>query len=530
MKARNSQLESSGLRITSASVGLLIRLKAYRAAVLALIFVGATLLSTSGALADTITVINTNDSGLGSLRQALIDAKGGDTIDATGISGIISLTSAELQVTHSVTINGSGAGNLAVNGNATFRVLENFASKVTISGFTITNGLPVDGNGGGILNHGGLTISDSSIVSNSAAIVPASSGGGISNTEGATLTVTGTTINNNFGSCRGGGIYASNAQVTVINSTISGNWTSQRAQCAGIGGGIFYNGDGTLRVMNTTISGNSAVYGGGIGGDLPGGTTATITDSTISGNVAQWGGVCDFCGSGGGISNIPGQTLTVTNTTINENVAVADGGGISNAGSLTVTDNTISGNSAVNSGMGGGISNSGNLSVTNVTLSGNSAGWHGGGIYNYGGSGRVGDTVLNAGQFGETIFNDGGMMISFGYNLSSDSGGGILTGTGDQINTNPMLGPLQDNGGPTFTHALLAGSPAINAGDPSFTPPPLLDQRGPGFDRIVNGRIDIGSFEVQAGPTPTPTPTPTPKPSPRPSPTPRPRPTPIPRA
>ena len=80
-----------------------------------------------------------------------------------------------------------------------------------------------------------------------------------------------------------------------------------------------------------------------------------------------------------------------------------------------------------------------------------------------------------------------------------------LTGPGDQINTDPMLGPLQDNGGPTFTHALLPGSPAIDAGDPNFTPPPFYDQRGPGFDRVVNGRIDIGSFEVQ-GPTPTATP------------------------
>ena len=66
-----------------------------------------------------------------------------------------------------------------------------------------------------------------------------------------------------------------------------------------------------------------------------------------------------------------------------------------------------------------------------------------------------------------------------------------------------MLGPLQDNGGPTFTHALLPGSPAINAGDPGFTPPPFFDQRGPGFDRVVNGRLDIGSFEVQ-GETRTP--------------------------
>jgi len=71
-----------------------------------------------------------------------------------------------------------------------------------------------------------------------------------------------------------------------------------------------------------------------------------------------------------------------------------------------------------------------------------------------------------------------------------------------------MLGLLEHNGGPTFTHALLPGSPAIDAGDPNFTPPPFFDQRGPGHHRVVNGRIDIGSFEVQVPPTPTPTPTP----------------------
>src|SRR5207245_4040288 len=89
-----------------------------------------------------------------------------------------------------------------------------------------------------------------------------------------------------------------------------------------------------------------------------------------------------------------------------------------------------------------------------------------------------------------------GTIVSLGYNLSSDAGGGFLTATGDQINTDPMLGPLQDNGGPTLTHALLIGSPAINAGDPSFTPPPDFDQRGPGFPRVVGGRLDIGAFEA----------------------------------
>src|SRR5204862_226166 len=78
----------------------------------------------------------------------------------------------------------------------------------------------------------------------------------------------------------------------------------------------------------------------------------------------------------------------------------------------------------------------------------------------------------------------------------------------------PLLGPLQHNGGPTFTHALLHGSPPIDAGDPNFTPPPFHGQRGPGFDRVRNGRIDVGSFEVQAGTTPTPTPTATSSPTP----------------
>ena len=106
--------------------------------------------------------------------------------------------------------------------------------------------------------------------------------------------------------------------------------------------------------------------------------------------------------------------------------------------------------------------------------------------------------------------------MSHGYNISSDDGGGFLNGTGDQINTDPVLGPLQNNGGPTFTHALLPGSPAIDAGDPSFTPPPYYDQRGFRFRRIFNGRIDVGALEVQPEPPPFPTPRPRPTLAPRP--------------
>src|SRR5207249_3567210 len=149
-------------------------------------------------------------------------------------------------------------------------------------------------------------------------------------------------------------------------------------------------------------------------------------------------------------------------------------------------------------------------------LSGNSAN-SGGAINNtasFGGTATldIGDTILNSGATGGTLFNDGGTVTSHGYNLSSDDAGGNLNGPGDQINTDPLLGPLQDNGGPTFTYALLPGSPAIDAGDPNFIPPTFFDQRGPGFNRVVNGRIDKGSFEVQSS-TGTPTPTPTASPT-----------------
>jgi hypothetical protein len=123
------------------------------------------------------------------------------------------------------------------------------------------------------------------------------------------------------------------------------------------------------------------------------------------------------------------------------------------------------------------------------------------------------NTIFNVSPGGHSIVNNFGSITSGGYNISSDDGGGYLSGPGDQINTDPMLGPLQDNGGPTFTHALLPGSPAINAGDPNFVPPPYYDQRGPGFDRVRSNRIDVGAFEVQAPPRPRPTPHPRPTPS-----------------
>src|SRR5437667_444405 len=171
---------------------------------------------------------------------------------------------------------------------------------------------------------------------------------------------------------------------------------------------------------------------------------------------------------------------------------------------LTITNGRKSGIGIESQGAGI-LNDHATLTVSNCTISGNSAGSGGGGIYNYFAALDLTDTILNTGASGANITNNSGTVTSDGYNLSSDAAGGdgmqgpggFLNHTGDIRNINPKLGPLQDNGGPTYTHALLSCSPAIDGGDPSFTPPPNYDQRGAGYPRVMNGRIDIGSFEVQ---------------------------------
>ena len=401
------------------------------------------------AYADIVTVTNTNDSGSGSLRQALADANDGDTINFA-IAGTIGLTSGELLVSRSITISGPGATNLGVNANAKSRVFHIAPGKtVAISAITITNGYANN--------------------------QPVLDGGGIYN-DHATLTVDNCTISNNSAFRDGGGVHNAGAATMTLNGcVINANGTGND------GGGVCNDGTGgaaILGINNSTVSNNTAFHGAGICNDgrLKGATLLQINNTTLNNNSAA-----DDAGAILNIADTKG-TAALSNCTISGNSAQLYGGGINNVAGLTISNTTFSGNSA-NFGDSIAIGNP-------VTVS-------------------IGDTVLKAGKAGGNIFNDGGTVISRGYNLSSDDGGGYLTGPGDQINTEPLLSPLQDNGGATLTHALLPGSPAINAGDPDFTPPPVYDQRGPGFPRAVNGRIDKGSFEVQ-GPTPTPTPTATP--------------------
>jgi hypothetical protein len=354
-------------------------------------------------------------------------------------------------------------------------------------GLTLTGGFAGSENGGGILNDHTILMIDSCAVQNSG----------------------------DFN--RGGGIYndgsGGSAALTILNSTVSENSASLA------GGGIYNNADNggsaTLTITNSTIDGNTAAYddipvGGGEGGGIyNSGSIMTISDSSVSYNSAGLDGPNFPTGIGGGISNY--GTLTITNSSINGNGALLAGGGVYNKGTLTIANSTVTANGSTGQhdgqplGHGGGIL--GEVTLTNSTLSDNFASLPAGGIDGYG---AIGNTILN----NNSGANLTGNMTSLGYNLSSDNGSGRLTGPGDQINTDPMIGPLQDNGGPTLTHALLPGSPAIDAGDPRFTPPPNYDQRGPGFRRVRNRRVDIGSFEVQAGQTPRPRPTSPPRPTP----------------
>ena len=419
--------------------------------------------------AATITVTNTNDSGPGSLRQALTIANDGDTI-GFAVTGTISLTSGELVIDKNIIISGPGPGLLTVARSqqaADFRIFNIPPSHTAeIDGLTITGGSLV-GNGGGISSGATLTISNCAISGNS-------------------ITADGVEYS-------GAGIY-NVGTMTIVNSTVNNNQALIVGFLPPFGGGISNDG-GTLTIQNTTISENT-VAGSGWGGGVYNAGSLTAINSTIRGNTGSTGG-----GIFGG--------ATIINCTISGNSALFEGGGIYGGG--TISNCTISGNrTTVGHGRGGGISGAG--TITNSTISDNLA-INGSSICATG-TVQLGDTILNSGA---NIFVLGsGTVTSHGYNLSDDDGGGFLTGPGDQINTDPLLGPLQDNGGPTSTHELVPGSPAIDAGDPNFTPPPYYDQRGPGFSRVFNGRIDIGSFEVQ--PPRRPSPIPRPRPTPRPHP------------
>ena len=407
------------------------------------VLIAAAVLASSGAAdAATFTVTNTNDSGPGSLRQAVTDANaapGRDDIVFTIVPpATISLLSELPAISGPLTVTGIGAANLTIRRDpgvsGSFHVLRvtPTAGAVTITGVTLTGGnaLAPTGAGGGVFCDGSaVTIADA-VISGNAAIF----GGGIGC---GNLFVRRTTLSGNTASAEGGAIASCSAFCILEDSTLSGN-------AAGTSGGGIYRFQGaSLVIRGTTISGNTAGFmGGGLASDDLGLPT-TIENSTISGNSADLGG---------GIALVPplqsqgtGGTpnFKITHSTITLNVANREGGGIYTWRGASLTNSIVSGN----------------LNPVAPDISGPS-------IYpSYCAIGSP-DGWTQAG---------GGNNLPFGTDLE--------------------LGPLQDNGGLTFTHQPGPNAPPVNAGDPNFVPPPDFDQRGVGFPRVIGSVIDIGSVE-----------------------------------
>lgn len=389
--------------------------------------------------AATLLVYNNNDSGPGSLRQAIIDNNalgGGNTILFSNIvTGTITLTSGELLITKHGTISGPGPGVLAVDGNSNrvFHVMITNDAAVLISGLTITNGAPPPFSftaGGGIWNDHSIVVIENCVI-------------------------TGNTGNTGAGIWNDGSVSRS-ASLVIRDCTFRGN-------VGGSGAGIWNNGESgvaAVSVSSSTFSGNKAVnVGAGIwnyGRD--GNASLTVNACTFSSNAVTSTGQFD---NGGAIYNqgtLGSATLFVMASTFNGNSA--------NSGGAIFINNAPSGTARLN----------------------------------------IGDTILRAGASGGTIGNDFGEITSSGYNLSSDGAAGYLTNVTDRINTDPLLGPLANNGGPTFTHALLPGSPAIDQGKRNAISHLFrsTDQRGRlrpfDFTLLANAAggdgSDIGAFEV----------------------------------
>ena len=296
-------------------------------ALIASVWIAVTLVTaTKRVRANNFTVMNLDDSGDGSLRQAIIDANanpGPDSIDFQDeLAGTITLTSGQLPaITEDLTINGPGIFSIAVSGNNASRVFE-IGGKVTvsISGLTISDG-NTTGGGGGISNSGALTLTNIVLSGNSAA----TDGGGIFNDSGSLLTIDRSTLSGNSATA-GGGIFitGNGGMATITNSTLSSNTSGAN------GGGGIQNSIGTLTITNCTLSGNSTTGpGGGINntGFGQSGGTANVSFTTVSGNSAS-------NNSAGGIFNAVFSTLNIKNSIVANSTS---GGDCSNSGTFNAT-------------------------------------------------------------------------------------------------------------------------------------------------------------------------------------------------
>lgn len=357
---------------------------------------------------------------------------------------------------------GADTINLAPGGTYTLTVVDNPGNGLPI----IFSQITINGNGATIQRSSAVGTPDFRIIQ-------------VTGPNAGDLTLNGVTITGgHLVGNSGGGIYNNSGTLKLISTLVTGN--------AGDGGAGIFNVNGAVELINSSLNANiDRFFGAGIWND---GSDAivTLTNSSITGNSGRLRGT--------GIYNLAG-TATLINSTVSGNI---HGAGIMNhlAGStLTLINSTVSGNGGTAPNDAGGIYNAGGVvELVNSTVSGNTAATVFSGINNGSGTTRLKNTIV-----ANNSPSDGsGVITSLGHNIASDGSCG-LTGPGDLNSTNPLLGPLADNGGPTQTHAPLLGSPAIDAvpladctdanGNPVAT-----DQRG--VARPQGPACDIGSVEL----------------------------------
>lgn len=493
------------------------------------------------AVASTVAIITVNSTadtlipgdGNCTLREAInnansnSDTTGSDCAAGAGAdtiilpTGIYTLTIAgadeennatgDLDIRDDLTIQGSGAEITVIDGNGLDRVLDIPVGSlnVELNEVTVANG------------YANVFLGSSFSVA----------GGGILNQSGSNLMLNASIVRNNtvegLNSATGGGIYHVNGTLSLNDSVVQEN-TSLPANnsCCG---GILTAAVGqpaTVILNNSQVISNTAYNGAAIASTAATNfatSTVILNDSLVAGNVAG--------GSTGGIwatvnsSRTNAVTvLTLNRSTVRDNLAALGGGGISAVGApannsgaiVTLNRSTISDNYA---DLGGGIRVIGALEVTliNSTLSGNEATFTGGGIYSSRPITLINSTISgNSASDGGGIYNDSTGEVTVSNSLVANSVGGDCAGTGSwntgdypnldsdgscpgfTITADPLLGPLQDNGGPTWTHALLEGSPALDAADNAVcaaSPVNSADQRG--VYRPQGLACDIGAFELE---------------------------------
>jgi hypothetical protein len=453
-------------------------------------------LTWAGSANAAVTVANTADSGPGSLREAIKDAPPGETINVP--AGTYSLTSGPLTINKTLTLAGAGSGTTTITSAGDFRMIQSAEGDLTLSGLALRGAHVKEvGGGGGVIysqSHNltlrGVTIADNTVDVSGG---PGESGGVID----------------------GYVIQQSGGKLALIDSQVTGNRGLARGG-SGKNGGIIDGGIsviGALELRRSNISGNLAdasggqgpasaaqnggiVDGGAIEVSVEGTERSTIVDSTLSGNTAD-------------VSGGPGS-----------NNGIAEGGAInfsSSEGSLAIENTTIAGNAIRGVGETSGILYGGgahmvatktaSVSFRNATVAANRiespVGINSGGNLYMNGAFSFQSTIVTAGVGAEAASTNcfsAETPTSLGFNIDSTEQCDFGTST-DLNNTDPQLGPLQDNGGPGPTMLPAASSPAVDRGAPGLIGDERAVPRPIDFPTIPNAigsdGSDIGAVELQ---------------------------------